>query len=267
MKVRDVARLNLHALRRGVGSMYRENPQFCIGCTVSISILCAYTDVAVILTFFILGVMSSIGFGVGIPTRILFLWPYILRHRTGNFIGDMASFLPVVMTHDAGSAFGELPPFLSSQMIISKLNLANTESLSGRTHMWFVKKMKKNGFYWLIALSCWPNMTFDAAGLAAGAVGMPFREFISATLIGKAVIRGPISCAFVLYSAAFSPEWLNSPASDYSMGWYVIVLVLTCYFMWKICVETAKEELLRMEKSRRTTGTTSALIYSHRHHQ
>ena len=64
--------------------------------------------------WFFMGVLSSIGFGTGLHTGTIYLFPLILK--TGQQYESMynawLSVLPRTIVWGIGTAFGELPPYL-----------------------------------------------------------------------------------------------------------------------------------------------------------
>ena len=139
----------------------------------------------------LVGIASSIGFGIGIPTRVLFVWPHVLRVAAveSDPLTAWVAVLPVCVTHALGSALGELPPFLGASMLVQRFRLNQESTAMAVSHRWFVERMQSHGWFWVFVLAAWPNVAFDCAGLAAGASGMSLFGFLSAAVCGKAVVR------------------------------------------------------------------------------
>ena len=148
----------------------------------------------------IIGILSSIGFGIGIPTRVLFVYPHILSVASVETSAVVAwrACLPVVVSHAMGSALGELLPFIGSSMLVKRLSLDEGNNALAISHRWFVQRMRYHGWFWVFAMAAWPNVAFDMAGLAAGASGMPLLSFLTAAITGEAILRAPIACALVV---------------------------------------------------------------------
>lgn len=208
-----------------------------------------------------LGVLSSIGLGTGMHSGFLFLFPHILRiclaaercgstdfdsradmwYRGGNAFecrsqGPGVTFyslwskaiVPAVLW-GAGTAIGEVPPYLVSYMRAraalkarhhrhqrsaqDAADFAAQEGhLDGQTGgllgyletgaaRWMLLAVKRLGFVGIVLLSSWPNSLFDLCGMFAGHVMMPFSTFFLGTLLGKGVIKvnGQVVVAISLF--------------------------------------------------------------------
>eukprot|EP01059_Diplonema_ambulator_P033236 TRINITY_DN6861_c2_g1_i7.p1 TRINITY_DN6861_c2_g1~~TRINITY_DN6861_c2_g1_i7.p1 ORF type:complete len:529 (+),score=140.56 TRINITY_DN6861_c2_g1_i7:49-1635(+) len=205
--------------------------------------------------WFILGVASSIGFGSGMHSGVLFLFPHIYKvcmsaDLCGNLsfgtnvflnggpaaglnilpIGDVdtmptycgcsptpgvvVEYWPRVfavftscMLWGAGTAFGEIPPYLlalkasdgGASLIEEEMGEKSSIAVYEQMKEWTVDKVKRWGFLAVFLLASWPNALFDLCGLCCGAIRMPFLTFFSACLLGKAVVKvGLQSMFFVL---------------------------------------------------------------------
>jgi len=256
-----VLRLSKRLLVRGVKNFVRENTNVVAAVFVVVGCLSGFdlVQLVVLIGWLLVGIASSIGFGVGIPTRVLFVWPYVLRVATTDEDAVSAWFcvLPVVVTHALGSALGELPPFLGASMLVNRLQLDQASTVMAVSHRWFVNKMQSHAWFWVFVLAVWPNIAFDCAGLAAGASGMNVVSFLSAAVCGKAVVRAPVAAALVVastHSVSWLPDWATSWTSNESTsvwspmvgaGWTCFVVVASCVCMWW-CMKEAAEEEIRM---------------------
>jgi hypothetical protein len=207
----------------------------------------------------LLGIVSSIGFGVGIPTRVLFVYPHVLSVASA-LESPMAAWwecAPVVCVHAFGSALGELPPFVGSSMLVRRLKLDEGDNALAVSHRWFVERMRHHGFFWVAAMAAWPNIAFDMAGLAAGASGMRMVTFILAATTGKALLRAPVATALVVGSA-HSIGWLpdlpiqTSSVSTLQTAWTVFVGIVSTACLWMCLREAAQEEMRRTPGARCT---------------
>ena len=70
--------------------------------------------------WFLLGAISSIGFGTGLHTGMLYLFPYVISYR--EYLG---SNLLAGIIWGTGTAFGEIPPFLVAQRVSNMASLQN----------------------------------------------------------------------------------------------------------------------------------------------
>ena len=213
---------------------------------------CTHVPVLTLLWFFVLGISSSIGFGVGVPSRILFVIPYVFSHATtGFFLSDFAAVFPVVFIHACGSSLGELPPFLSSSILINYFDLDSGSGAMASFHQYITKKMESHRFACIVLLASWPNASFDMCGLSAGASNMAISSFISATLIGKSLIRAPITCAVLLsniHNSWIIPSFVSNMWEEQKKGtivgplWSMTVALISLYTLWITMRETAKIE-------------------------
>jgi hypothetical protein len=62
--------------------------------------------------------------------------------------------------------------------------------------------LARHGFWGVVALSSYPNSMFDFVGVCCGSLGMRFRVFLGATLLGKGIIKASWQCA--LFTMIFS---------------------------------------------------------------
>lgn len=172
--------------------------------------------------WFLLGILSSIGFGTGMQTGVLFVFPEIISEYNRNleYYNDPTTAiyysylmcLPFVLIWGIGTAYGELPPYY----IASKINYRDSGSLDKMYKLLgdnsdtiknnvkkTVDKFRENknySFVTILCLSAWPNAMFDICGISAGLVKLNLYEFLIPTIIGKAFIKTPIQLGFILYS-------------------------------------------------------------------
>ena len=193
-----------------------------------------------------LGILSSIGLGAGLNTGLLFLFPFVSEicinsincgHTNFDLYGDnkfkceplkndpsifliFLKTIHCVVFWGIGTALGEVPPFYFARK--AKLNNSNfkldyLDKINKNTTLeWINKKMidfiKKHGFYTILFFASWPNMMFDACGIACGFCLINFKEFISATIIGKAFIKSPTQAFVLIYMIK---ETLNKTNKHY----------------------------------------------------
>lgn len=212
-----------------------------------------------------LGVLSSIGFGSGMHSGLLFLFPHMLKvclaaekcasldfdvradmwwrsdgfrcgqvaARSGGssiavgFLGILLKVLPTAMLWGAGTAIGEIPPYLLSYQA-AKAGERNSQveamlgpaARGGDGHArfarqptsltpaslisstvsamknWMLRFIEYNGFWGILLLAAYPNAAFDLCGICCGHFLMPFWEFFGATLLGKGGIKVTGQAAF-----------------------------------------------------------------------
>lgn len=207
------------------------------------------TNVYISLYWLFLGILSSIGLGSGINTGLLFLFPFITKitltsvycgHTNFHIYGAnefqcektdaipslFMIFLKVihsVICWGIGTAIGEVPPYYiarNTRLSGKKIDLSyiNQSDLMKYINEKMILFIKKYGFYTVLFFASWPNMLFDACGIACGYCLISFRDFFSATLIGKAFIKSPMQALLLIYmiiqalnneSLEFLPEFLR----------------------------------------------------------
>lgn len=175
-----------------------------------------------------LGVLSSIGLGTGLHTFVLYLGPKALKfvlasHECGAIAQMLPDRLTLNPTFDCpvegtgqaitfwsllkvigiegilwgfGTALGELPPYIIAKQARkagkTAEELAELEEETGwlyRVKIKVFKYVEKHAFITVILLASVPNPLFDLAGLTCGHLLVPFTTFLSATIIGKALIK------------------------------------------------------------------------------
>ncbi|OAF65679.1 Transmembrane protein 49 [Intoshia linei] len=191
-----------------------------------------------------LGILSSVGFGFGLHTFVLYLGPYIINVTLAAYECNSVNFLeppypneiicPFVVNKDiyitfwqilwkvsleslfwgVGTAIGELPPYFmaraarfaggESEELIFKKNMKWMDKMKYNVH-YFVKNM---GFPAIFLCASIPNPLFDLAGVTCGHFLVSFKTFFVATLLGKAIVKTFIQETFVI--VLFSDKHLNS---------------------------------------------------------
>eukprot|EP00759_Apiculatamorpha_spiralis_P034262 PhF_6_TR35381/c0_g1_i5/m.51425/K21248/VMP1; vacuole membrane protein 1 len=189
----------------------------------------------------VLGVMSSIGFGTGLHTGMLFMFPHIYLtiqavEECGNYeflsygpdrfkciegtdtvpISFAATFMktfPWIVAWGVGTAFGEIPPYLlaykaalSGKIIDDTENNAASQLIQQVTD-WMIRIIEKFGFWGVFLFSAYPNAAFDMCGMACGRSLMPMWTFLSATVLGKGVVKVAGQNAF--WIAVFSGDTIS----------------------------------------------------------
>jgi len=79
--------------------------------------------------------------------------------------------------------------------------MTGEEESEGRINMvlnWFRNRGSLGKFLLILAFASVPNPLFDLAGIISGYLLLPFFSFFIPTLIGKAVIKVSIQCAFII---------------------------------------------------------------------
>jgi len=182
----------------------------------------------------LLGFLSSVGFGTGLHSGLMFLFPHVLQVVTaaeacGTTVGLVAWYqhpckLECSMTRGstdgstvtllslwllvttqcmlwgAGTAIGELPPYLISKAA-RQAGSKDTEfeaeledarkstDLFSRMKIWTIDFTEKHGFVGVFLLASWPNAAFDMCGMCCGYLMMPFWTFFVACCLGKGVVK------------------------------------------------------------------------------
>ena len=277
-----------------------------------------------------LGVLSSIGLGAGLNTGLLFLFPFVSEicinsincgHTNFDLYGDnkfkcesidndpsifliFLKTIHCVVLWGIGTAIGEVPPFYFARK--AKLNNSNfkldylDKINKNSTLEWANRKMidfiKKHGFYTILFFASWPNMMFDACGIACGFCLISFKEFISATIIGKAFIKSPTQALALIYmiketlnkkNENYFPDFLNNYVQlliknntediveDMSIldmlrnniliiVWNIIILTLFLYFIKATMEQVADIQYnKKVEEHRKNSAITADLITSY----
>jgi hypothetical protein len=200
-----------------------------------------------------LGVLSSIGLGTGMHSGLLFLFPHMLMvclaaEQCGNlefdaradawwrgagfrcapgaprrpvgFADILLKVLPTAVLWGAGTAVGEVPPYLVS-FHAARAGERNAEVEAmlgggggsggggaapavlgpaaravGAMKDWMLRFIRAHGFWGILLLAAYPNAAFDLCGICCGAFQMPFWTFFGATLLGKGVVKVTGQAAF-----------------------------------------------------------------------
>ncbi len=185
------------------------NPCLVLACCAVVAFLEPF-----LLFCFVLGLLSSIGLGTGVPTHAMFLLPVTFSVMTSTECGDLrfqvavtdwvvchafgktpeaellASLGPVYLAWFLGSAFGEIPVFLLMR------------KRSYRVGKWMKWTVDKIGFPGVVLCAAWPSMLCDMSGVACGQAGMSLPKFTAALVIGKVGIRA--LCEYFLWTSIFS---------------------------------------------------------------
>lgn len=142
--------------------------------------------------WFGLGVLATAGFGFGVQTGPLKLFPLACARGAAHG-SSMAQawtelFWPAFWW-GTGCAVGEIPPFLLSsvgsglvQGILAALPKAAPTARC-------TNLLKRRAWLFVFLNACWPNAAFDACGVLAGAMGTSFPVFFSATWCGKTLVK------------------------------------------------------------------------------
>lgn len=182
-----------------------------------------------------LGVMSSVGFGFGMHTFVLFLAPHIAAvtlaadscksldfpsppYPDRIICPDLAMEGPITFFHvlqkvalesfmwGLGTAIGELPPYLAARVKGQAISRSKTGGdqidpvvQAAGWELWMIRVINKVGFLGILLCAAIPNPLFDAAGVASGIAQVPFLSFFGATFIGKAIIKVLLQASFVVF--------------------------------------------------------------------
>lgn len=216
------------------------------------------TEWLMVCGWFLAGILSTCGLGSGIHTGVLFLMPYVGRVAIASNDGFLLTFLrvlPASVAHGTGATLGELPPYLMAEKLVHTMK-ANSMIMS--SHEWMVHHVRKWGWPIICLTAMWPSAFFDVCGLACGVVGIPKTTFLSATFVGKALVKSPlITATIVAASKNMLPDWVESMVNKKDHGsigpgssWTVVVSLLTVWMLWKMMVEFADMEKAETEKKR-----------------
>merc|ERR1712136_487446 len=127
----------------------------------------------------ILGILSSVGFGTGLHSGIMFLFPHVMQ--VGAAVGEPPPYLVSKAARLTGSSDSEY----HSEIEEAK---SKTDAFS-RMKIWTINFTERHGFMGILMLASWPNAAFDMCGMCCGYLLMPFWTFFIATALGKGVIK------------------------------------------------------------------------------
>jgi hypothetical protein len=163
------------------------------------------------LWWFGLGVASSIGLGSGLHTFVLFTGPYVaktaIQYNDQSIYEILWKVIPVCFVWGAGSAVGELPPYILSKVANGDNNNILQLSRIERTLLHFLKNY---GFSTILIFASVPNPLFDMAGVMCGRYNISFTTFFSATFIGKAVIKPTLQASVIIYTITSDMSLFNN---------------------------------------------------------
>jgi uncharacterized membrane protein YdjX (TVP38/TMEM64 family) len=94
-----------------------------------------------------------------------------------------------------GSSVGELPPYLCAQHLCSRLEQHQPAVFKWLSN--FQGQVEERGVITIVLLAAWPNAAIDMTGLAAGLLEWPLRKFLCGIMVGKVLIRCPVSLLLV----------------------------------------------------------------------
>ena len=209
--------------------------------------------------WFSIGVLSTIGFGFGLQTGVLFLFPYIINNYddTSNyaFVKCYTECLPAIFFWGIGTAFGELPPY-----IVAKSNRLSNDNKNDTFDLiekhFFYKKLKNclqtYKFITIVLFASWPNLTFDMCGMLCGYYDFKIHEFLIPTIIGKSIIKAPIQSFVVLYIYSNNINYNLKKNNGLILTlWNIFMLGLILYFIKNTIENIASIQFRKNEKMKK----------------
>lgn len=165
----------------------------------------------------------ALSFAIGITLLVYLFWHQIGRLGNAGYVGIFLTMLftsatvimpapglafvfilgkafnPLVLgiVAGAGSTLGELTGFMAGY---SGSGVVENTEMYKRTEDY----VKKYGVIPIVILAAIPNPLFDVAGIAAGALGMKWWQFLLATFVGKT-----LKCILVAYAGFYSMTWIE----------------------------------------------------------
>lgn len=194
-----------------------------------------------------LGLLSSVGFGTGLHTFLLYLGPHIATvtlaayecqtlefpippypdqkicpmepyvRQAPNVWSILSKVRVESLLWGVGTALGELLPyFMARAARLSGKGIQGQEldelSLFDRGKLLLERIVLRMGFLGILLCASVPNPFFDLAGVACGHFLVPFWKFFIATMIGKAIFKATLQQLVVVI--AFSEELVNALISS-----------------------------------------------------
>lgn len=194
--------------------------------------------------WFLLGVLSTIGLGFGLPTGTLFLIPTIINKYNTTTVTETISYdvfwksLPIVLSWGIGTAIGELPPYF-----LARYNQKEYQEYV-KDYSKYIGYLKKNSFVFITIGSSWPNVTFDFVGMLCGLNDISVLNFIVPTIIGKAFIKAPFQLLCVIYFySELSNNIIITPPSYFAYILNIIFSGIILLFIKKTIETLADNEL------------------------
>lgn len=206
------------------------------------------------LYWFMLGVLSTIGLGFGLPTGTLFLIPNIINNYnttdTDNILNMNVYWksLPIVLCWGIGTAIGELPPYF-----LARYNRKEYEEYT-QGYSKYIRYLKSNSFLFITIGSSWPNITFDFVGMLCGLNNISVINFIIPTIIGKAFIKAPFQLLCVIYFYSEISSYVDITPNLYLTTVVNIMFFGVILFFIKKTIETLAQNELKL-KSKLTCKT------------
>ena len=126
-----------------------------------------------------------------------------------------------------GTALGELPPYATAyaarlagkedefEEMLAETEIDNKDVVA-RMKKWMLDIVDRYGFWGVLLLSSWPNALFDLTGICCGHALMPLGTFLSAVIIGKALIK--VNGQMLLFTLLFSSKYRQAAVGKVA-GW------------------------------------------------
>ena len=265
------------------------------------------SNIYITIYWLFLGILSSIGLGSGINTGLLVLFPFVTKicitsiscgntnfdiygtnaftcinkniDVTPNILLILLKSLYATVFWGIGTALGEIPPYyIAYKHAISKKHKNINKYVDSLPINDFMKYstlkiidfLKKYSFKTILICASYPNLTFDACGIAAGLSLLPLKDFIIPTIIGKGFIKAPIQIFLIIYvlkntiqdkSIEYIPDFISKyiklliqhEEDDGSINyimivWTIIVSTIFIFFIKSIVETIAKEQLLKINE-------------------
>jgi membrane protein YqaA with SNARE-associated domain len=234
-----------------------------------------------------LGVLSSVGFGTGLHSGLMFLFPHVMQvvgaaescrttmglvtwyqhpckcncattygPKDDSSVTFLRLWLLVMvpcMLWGAGTALGELPPYMISKAArLSGKKDANFEleletarassDAFSRMKIWTIDFTRRHGFVGVFLLASWPNAAFDMCGMCCGYLAMSFWTFFPAVLLGKGVVK--VNGQAVVFVNLFSSHFFKLVLKSVDACNSLIQAMVGRDFGLRRMVETGRAKLI-----------------------
>ena len=205
-----------------------------------------------------LGILSTIGLGTGVHTRLLFLWPMIAAEGLSDrsFLSVMWRVLPRSIAHGIGASVGELPPYYMSQSLVSRLDLDNNSM-----YTWTVNYVRDYGAWMVFGFTFGPTRSLTCVGLRAASPEFQCKHSWWPPSVERLWYERPSPPLIVSMQRSMIPTSLEPFVDTYLRpllqhqddgigGYHVVVATVTVIMLYVMVRDVAMQEKTREESKK-----------------